>query len=444
MSDLPSPSSTNASPAPPNRGSLFVIFLTVFIDLLGFGMVLPLLPIYAKQFSTDQSGIQLGLLMASFSAMQFLFAPMWGRISDRFGRRPVLMVGLAGSVIFYTLFGVATQHQSLLWIFVARIGAGFAGATISTAQAYIADTTTLQNRAKGMALIGAAFGLGFIFGPLLGYLAVPKSLGAPPEPWPGYIAAGLSAIALAVAAFKLPESLNAKSASAAKKLLDLTALRDALATPSVGPLLVSLFVCIFSFAMFETTLSMLVNADEATISETGQQIQLDSPFHFSYGKVCLTFSFIGLSLTFAQGFLVRRLSGRFSEGTLAKWGAALDIIGFLLLVQAIDIASVSLLFGSLFVVVVGFALMMPTLNSLISRRSDPEKQGGILGVGQSVGSLARILGPAVAIPMLVKNISLPYYVAAALMMLGQALIVYAARGGKDYGTPSAMDSPTGH
>src|SRR5262245_23209507 len=126
------------------RGSLLVIFLTVFIDLLGFGMVLPLLPIYAKQFTADKSGLLIGLLMASFSAMQFLFAPMWGRLSDRVGRRPVLMIGLAGSVAFYALFGFMTVWKSLIGLFVSRIGAGIAGATIPTTQAYIADTTTLE------------------------------------------------------------------------------------------------------------------------------------------------------------------------------------------------------------------------------------------------------------------------------------------------------------
>src|SRR5205085_1547129 len=149
----------------PSRGSLLVIFLTVFIDLLGFGMVLPLLPIYARSFEIKQEGLVIGLLMASFSAMTFIFAPLWGRLSDRIGRRPVLIVGLAGSVAFYILFGLATVWKSLAWLFVARIGAGIAGATIPAAQAYVADVTSLKNRAKGMALIGAAFGLGFTFGP---------------------------------------------------------------------------------------------------------------------------------------------------------------------------------------------------------------------------------------------------------------------------------------
>ncbi|MEE2706014.1 MAG: MFS transporter, partial [Planctomycetota bacterium] len=153
-----------------SKSSLLVIFLTVFIDLLGFGIVLPLLPIYADDFATEKSignaGWLIGGLMAIFSVMQFFFAPIWGRLSDRIGRRPVLMIGLSGSVVFYTLFGVATVMKDMTLLFVSRIGAGIAGATIPTAQAYIADSTSLKDRPKGMALIGMAFGLGFTFGPL--------------------------------------------------------------------------------------------------------------------------------------------------------------------------------------------------------------------------------------------------------------------------------------
>tara|TARA_B100000809_G_scaffold257609_1_gene299483 strand:+ start:565 stop:2190 length:1626 start_codon:yes stop_codon:yes gene_type:complete len=161
------------------KTALLVVFLTVFIDLLGFGMVLPLLPLYGKELAgglTDmQRGIMLGLLMSSFSIMQFFFAPVWGRLSDKVGRRPILMVGLAGSVVFYGLFGVASAQASLLLLFISRIGAGIFGATITTARAYIADVTPPEKRTAGMALIGAAFGLGFTFGPLFGLLAIDES-----------------------------------------------------------------------------------------------------------------------------------------------------------------------------------------------------------------------------------------------------------------------------
>ncbi|MDP6446358.1 MAG: MFS transporter, partial [Pirellulaceae bacterium] len=281
-------------------GSLGVIFLTVFIDLLGFGMVLPLLPLYAQQFSADQAGWQLGLLMASFSFMQFFFAPIWGRVSDSIGRRPVLLVGLFGSVVFYALFGIATEAQSLVLLFVARIGAGVTGATISTAQAYIADCTTVEKRSKGMALIGMAFGLGFTLGPLFGLLAVPSGQGAP-GPWPGYAAAIISAVALLLAIFRLPESRHEGSENAGKSILDVGGFKHAVATGSIVLVLISIFICIFSFANFETTLSMLIKGGEAAP---------DSPFQFEWRSICLTYAFIGVTLSLVQGGIVRRLSGR--------------------------------------------------------------------------------------------------------------------------------------
>ncbi|MBC8353512.1 MAG: MFS transporter [Planctomycetes bacterium] len=406
----------------PRKGSLLVIFLTVFVDLLGFGMVIPLLPIYADQFTVDELGWQLGALMASFSVMQFFCAPLWGRLSDRIGRRPVLMIGLAGSVVFYLLFGVATLLKSLPLLFVARIGAGIAGATISTAQAYIADTTSLENRSKGMALIGMGFGLGFTFGPLLGFLAVPSESAAP-GPWPGYVAAILSAIALGLAAFLLPESKHADSEAAGKKIIDVEAFRVALSVPSVALILIALFVCIFSFGNFETTLSMLIKGGE----KVG-----DSPFEFSWKSVCLTYAFIGFTLAVVQGGVVRRLAGRTSEGTLAATGALIEVVGFGLMLAAISRGSTTMLFAALAVVVTGFSFMQPNLNALLSRRSDPEKQGMILGVGQSVSSLARIFGSGLGIPLLKMQIAMPYYVATGLMGLGLLLVVIASRAGKDY------------
>lgn len=403
-------------------GSLGIIFLTVFIDLLGFGMVLPLLPIYADQFTVDESGLVLGLLMASFSAMQFLCSPLWGRLSDRIGRRPVLIIGLTGSVVFYFLFGVATVLQSLTLLFVARIGAGIAGATISTAQAYIADSTTLERRPKGMALIGMAFGMGFTFGPLFGFLAVPEE-GAAPGPWPGYAAALLSAVALLLAIFRLPESLHAKSQKAEPVTFSAHAWRTSLRVPSIGLLLLAIFVCIFSFANFETTLSLLIKGSR----------QASKPlFDFSWGEVCLTFAYIGATLSVVQGGVVRRLAGRVKEGPMAAAGALFELVGFGLTVAAIRTVSVPLLFVALTMVVAGFAMMQPNLQSLLSRRSDPARQGLVLGVGQSVSSLARILGAWISIPLLKYGTQIPYMMAAGLMALGLLLVVVASRRGRDF------------
>ncbi len=404
----------------PHRGSLLVIFLTVFIDLLGFGIVLPLLPIYAEEFTLDESGIQLGLLMASFSAMQFIFAPVWGRLSDRIGRRPVILIGLFGSVIFYALFGYGTIQGSMILLFVSRIGAGISGATISTAQAYIADSTSLEKRPAGMALIGMAFGLGFTFGPLLGYLAVPTGTGDP-GPMPGFVAAGLSLIAFLLAIFALPESLHAQSTTASHKFLDLQVWRDALSIPSVGAILLSIFVCVFSFANFETTLAMLIkgNTDPAA-------------FELSFREVCLTFAYIGFVLALVQGGLVRRLAGKVSEGAMAAIGAAAEVVGFVCLILAIDQGSKTLLYFALTIVVGGFAFITPSLNSLLSRRSDPNRQGAILGIGQSTSSLARIVGSGLGIPLLKLDPLAPFVCAAALMTSGLVMIIWGSRRGRDY------------
>ena len=404
----------------PRRGSLLVIFLTVLIDLLGFGIVLPLLPIYAAQFEPHPTGIQLGALMASFSAMQFLFAPLWGRISDRIGRRPVIMVGLFASLICYLLFGWATVRKSLVLLFVSRIGAGMAGATISTAQAYIADTTSVEGRAKGMALVGMAFGIGFTFGPLLGYLAVPDGQGDP-GPMPGVMAAVLSGVAFVLAWFLLPESLNPESDQRPRRLFDLQAIKSATALPSIGSLVLAVFVSVFAFSMFEPTLGLLVKGET------------DPPvFEFSFRQVCLTFAYVGFVLAIVQGGVVRRVAGRVAEGHLAAGGAAAEVLGFAGLAVAADQGSIAWLFASLTVLVSGFAFITPSLNGLISRRTDPRNQGSILGLAQSASALARILGPAIGIPMLMAMPKLPLFVGAATMAVGCTLIVIAASKGHDF------------
>jgi MFS family permease len=420
----------------PRKASLLVIFLTVFIDLLGFGMVLPLLPIYAKDFAEQlglepghsRIGVIIALLMSSFSFMQFMFAPLWGRLSDRVGRRPVLMIGLAGSVVFYTLFGIATVMKSLPLLFASRIGAGVAGATISTAQAYIADATSLANRARGMAMIGAAFGLGFTFGPLFGFLAVPSGTGDP-GPGPGYAAAGLSAIALCLAYFKLPESLRPDSQAQRPHWLDTRALRGALATPAVGLLLLTIFIYVFSFANLESTLSLMINAE-------------DVGYAFDFREVCLTYAFIGFVLTMVQGGIVRPVSTRVPEAVMAMGGSVVEIIGFVVLTQAAITPSLPLLLVGLGIVVTGFAFVTPSLNSLLSRWSDPAKQGGILGIGQSISALSRILGPMAGVPLFenrdlaerlgVKAAQMPLILATTMTIVALVCVVVAAKSGRDF------------
>ena len=443
------------------RGSLLVIFLTVLIDLLGFGMVLPLLPLYGDQFarmhdlSPTQVGWTVGLLMASFSAMQFLFLPIWGRLSDRIGRRPVLIVGLTGSTLFYALFGLSTAWQSLIGLFIARIGAGIAGATISTAQAYIADVTTKEKRAKGMALIGAAFALGFTLGPLLGAVALLGDGKAELSPWPGYTAACLSGVALLLAIFRLPESLRpGASAVTARSWWDSSSMRAALATPSVGTLIVTSFIAVFSFANFESTLSKLIDKImlqfEAGTLESPLLTRLTAAiYRRGYDDandvrlivVLVVFAFLGLVLTLAQGVLVRRLAGRLSEATMAVVGALSAIAGFALLGWAARADDFPLVLVAIAIEVVGFAFVNPSLQSLISRRSDPARQGGILGLAQSATSLARIFGTLYGLRLFAQSPPGTYWSAAGLMCVGLALIIVAARGGRDY--PSAPAAAAG-
>ncbi len=425
------PESSPSEPAPEPKstrpGSLLVIFLTVFIDLLGFGIVLPLLPIYADQFGQDPSGWVIGMLMASFSIMQFLFAPMWGALSDRIGRRPVIMIGLTGSVIFYFLFGVATIYKSLFWLFVTRIGAGIAGATVSTAQAYIADTTENENRARGMALIGIAFGLGFTLGPLFAVFAVPTG-DADPGPGPGFVASGLSLVALILAIFKLPESLSSSSQTAnTRRWWDGERWRAAFSSRAIKWLLAGFFVCIFSFACFETTLSMLLK---------GSSDFENPPFEFGFKQVCWTFALIGFLVAFVQGGLVRPLTKYVPERTLAITGALIEVVGFAIMVHAASTGSLPSLYAALIVIVVGYACLQPNLYSLLSRWSDPTRQGAVLGTGQSVNAMARILGSAIGIPMLKANFfspfGLPYVVSSVLMLFVAVFVFRASQLGKDF------------
>jgi MFS family permease len=210
-------------------------------------------------------------------------------------------------------------------------------------------------------------------------------------------------------------------------LFDVSALMRALEIPSMGPLLLALFICILAFANYETTIAILVKGESP-----------DSPFQFTFRQVCLTFAFIGLTLSLAQGLLVRRLAGRIHEGPMASMGALLDIVGFVLVVAAITAQSVLGLFGAMGLVVVGFAMMMPSLNALVSRRSDPRKQGAILGVAQSISSLARILGPMIGVPLVERHSTSPYWTAAGMMSIGLVTVVYAVRRGGDFLTDAAM------
>jgi DHA1 family tetracycline resistance protein-like MFS transporter len=358
------------------RSPLGAIFLTVVVDLVGFGIVLPLLPRYARDFSASPS--EIGLLLASFSAMQFLFAPLWGRVSDRIGRRPVLLVGLAGSVVFYTVFGLA---PNLFWLFAARIGAGLAGATISISAAYIADVTPPRERARGMALIGAAFGIGFTAGPPIGGYAahLGQTLhehGALPiaiaRGLPGFVAAALSLVSFFWTLRSVAEP--ARHASAARKVFDVAALRASLSVPGVAMLLGLSFFSVFAFSNFEGTISLM----------------LKDRLRYDERSMGLVFLFIGVVLSVAQGVIVRKLVPRVGERAFTRAGFGLMAAGLAGVAFADRIGP---LLAAIGVAVVGFGGVTPSLSSLISRRTDPARQGSMMGLAQSVSALGRILGP---------------------------------------------------
>jgi MFS family permease len=426
------------TPAPVNRSALMIVFLVVFIDLLGFGIVLPLLPRFAKSYvqpivgggeENPMVGLVVGLLMSSFSLMQFLFAPFWGRISDRVGRRPILLLGLSGSVVFYMLFGYALSLPTenarlvLMLLFAARIGAGIAGATISTAQAVIADSTPPEKRKHGMALIGAAFGIGFTFGPLFGY----ASLRWFPDQHEviGYTAAALSFLALLLGIRLLPETRRLQAtAGLRRRILDFSAWKRALTSPALWPVVAAFFLATLGFGAFEVTLALLL----------GDAMGLDEDDTF------LVFAYVGLVLAFTQGFLYRRLAKRVTETTFMAMGIflmAVGVAGLGAISYATFVESNRPAFGwlllALAAAVIGYAFLTPSATALVSRRTEGERQGEILGVNQSAASMARILGPIFGVTLYEATAThlLPYIYGSALLVLMLPLVPLIRRGGKE-------------
>jgi len=352
------------APSSPQRSALTIIFVTVFVDLLGFGIVLPLLPYYAHQFHA--TGTTAGALIAVYSAMQFLCAPLWGRWSDRVGRRPIILVSLAGSTFSYLLFALA---NGIGFLFVSRILAGVAGANIPVAQAFIADSTSEQDRARGMGLIGAAFGLGFVFGPVIGGLLAHAGHSAP-----GFAATAICGLNLLAAFWRLPESLPRAHRRRTRVAHPLSQWRQLRRQPRLAVLLLLFGAVVFSFATMETTLSL--------VCATAYGMQ---PSHIYW-----LFGYMGLLTTLMQGGLIGRLSQRVDEPRLVAAGAALLALG--LGATPFTPPLVPLL-AALGAVAFGQGIASPVLSSLISKSSSGTHRGAVLGVSQSVGSLARILGP---------------------------------------------------
>lgn len=362
---------------------------------MGFGIVLPLLPLYADRFGA--SGLTVGLLVTVYSVAQFFMAPIWGRLSDRYGRRPILLLGLLGSAVAYLVFAWAGSVAAL---FASRILGGIGGSTIPVAEAYIADVTPPERRAGNMGLIGAAFGLGFTVGPALGGITSAISPAAP-----GYLAAALCLGNVILAAALLPETRPRPRPDATGPrrrpgwAFTSEGLGTALRVPELRRVLALYFLFTVAFAVVQPTLSLF----------GAVRFGLDAR------QVGYLFAFLGLVSAVIQGGLVRRLVPRFGETRLIRLCGIPFAAGLLLLAWAPTlpwtVAGLSLL-------AVGYGGTLPSVLGLVSRVSPPSMQGSVLGVGQSIGSLARIVGPAAAGAALDVSIGLPYALGAAVAALG--------------------------
>jgi MFS family permease len=364
---------------------LALLFVVVFIDLLGFGMVIPLMARYARELGAPDAWI--GLLSAGYSAMQFLFAPFWGQLSDRMGRRPTLIGSIAMTAVAFTLSGLVTSFPALL---ATRLFAGAATANIAIAQAYVADVTRPEERAKGMGVLGAAFGLGFILGPFAGGLLAGISLGAP------FLAAGALAAVNAVAAFLILPEPQKREKAARPRRRRLEELREALSRPGVPRLLLVYFLSIAAFSAMESTFALLT-ADRYGLTDRQN------------GYV---FGYIGFVMVLVQGGLVGPLTRRVGEVTLLGIGTAIMVVALVTLPFATGMTG---LLGACAGLAIGNGLATPAITSLLSRLSRAEEQGEALGIGQSVAAMGRIVGPESGTLSFQASAVYPYVGGAALM-----------------------------
>ena len=374
---------------------MIVMLLVAFIDLLGFGVVIPLLPFYGEHFQASPAVVT--TLMSTYSGMQLVAAPLWGRLSDRIGRRPVVLVSLFTSVLAYLWLSSA---DALWMLFAARALQGLSAGNISVAQAYIADVTTPENRGKGMGGLGAALGLGFVLGPFMGGVLAGGDPAHLDVALPSYVAAGLSGVALVVALFSLRESLTPELRARARRQSGrLAQIRDAFSRPRLRILMILFFTTTFAFAGMEASFGLWA----------------DHRLHWGPRQVGMVFAVVGLVLVVVQGALIGRIIRRFGEARALLAGTIGIGIGLALLALAMEpvlgvVASAWL--------ALGMGLASPSTSSLISREAAADEQGSILGVNQSVGSFARLAGPAVAGQAFeLGGPSAPYAVGACIMLI---------------------------
>lgn len=403
-----------------NKGSLTTVFLVVLVDLIGFGLVLPLLPFYAGEF--DASPVMIGLLYSIYSVMQLIFSPIWGSYSDRIGRRPIMLISTAGAVVAYIIFGLA---GSLAVLFLSRMLAGIMGGSISTAQAYIADVTTTEERAKGMGMLGAAFGIGFVLGPALasglihpefrtffdglGWHALASWMEANRYGLPGFFAAGLSLASFLLVYFKLPETVDTSNSGAAgtgarpgvfSAVFWRNLHRQSVAAGNyVLPLLLaSIFVLSFGQASLYSAFPLF----------SEQQIGMSAE------QVGIQFFYLGLITVIVQGGLIRPLTRWFKEEKLFLAGNIFMMAGMAAIATA---GSVSMLTVYLGILALGHSLNLPTLNSLISKEADPEHMGAMMGTSQGLSGLGRAIGPTWGGALFSWSAGLPFVATAAVLLV---------------------------
>ncbi len=390
------------------RNVLLTVFVTIFLDLLGFGIIIPILPFYAEQFGAAPSTVT--WLGASYSLMQLIFAPFWGRLSDRFGRRPIILTSVATSMVGYALFAMA---DDLTVLFAARLIAGFGNANIGTAQAAIADSTTADNRAKGMGLIGAAFGLGFIIGPALGGVMGQISTSAP-----AWLASGLALGNLVMAFFLFMET-NPPEARAARSARPRVPLSLLLRTPAVSQVLLVGLLLSTGFSMIEQTLGLLIE-EVWVIAEgprsAGLQRGSEEAYRLGAGLTAQYLFFVGVTGAIVQGVLLGRLSRRFGEKGLIGTGLVLIAVGFLVVALVSRVGGFTALIPTAFLLAAGTGLANPSLSSLLSKISPSDIQGRSLGIGQSASALGRVLGPSASGYLFEHQIQLPFETGAVLML----------------------------
>jgi multidrug resistance protein len=366
------------------RSPLIVIFTTVFIDLVGFGIVIPVLPFYAEGTAFNATPRTVGLLFASYSIMQLIFSPILGGLSDKHGRRPVLLLSIIGTGIGFLVLGLATT----VWmLFIGRILDGITGGNISTAQAYIADVTTEENRAKGMGMIGAAFGLGFIFGPAIGGILSHWGIHVP-----FFFAAALCFANAVLLFFTLPETVTADhpakhSAAGGRSLGHIIA---SLKQPKLAYVLIIYFLFIVAFSIMTTSFSLY------TMFRFGYDAQ-----HTGY-----LFAYVGVIAVIIQGGLIGRLVKRFGEIPLVIFGAlcfAISLFAVPFVGPAAGGLGGLLIGGGVFSM--GNSLATPALTSLASKSVGAAQQGVVLGVTQSTASLARAVGPSLTAILISSSIA---------------------------------------